>query len=354
MNYEHFTPVIGGVQKDIFLVNMTQELEHHFSHLMIKWIEKYLNQGKKIAIIVNKKWYSNGLLCTDCGQVPQCKRCSVSISYHKLPSGDMTWLCHICKTQYTYPTSCPKCKSKNIAPFGMWTEKVAEFLKQEFGTESVIVESATANSVNKIGRIFEQLKEKNGKFPIIIGTSLLTMPIKNYPFDLVVFLNADLGLNIPDYNASEKNFYLLYEAFLKHSTQNFIVQSFNPDHYSIRSACKLDKDGFFEQEYAFRKSFGYPPSKELCVILYKNEIEEKMFNKVDTLHKELLYLKEKYKIDDLEIYSTPPLIYKMFGKYRYNIILKWSQLKNFMDIVYSKLHLASKWFKIDRKAESIV
>jgi len=56
--------------------------------------------------------------------------------------------------------------------------------------------------------------------------------------------------------------------------------------------------------------------------LYKNEIEERMFSKVDTLYKELLYLKEKYLMPDLEIYSTPPLIYKMFGKYRYNIILK--------------------------------
>jgi len=58
---------------------------------------------------------------------------------------------------------------------------------------------------------------------------------------LIVFINADLGLNIPDYNSSEKNFLLLYEAFTKHNTENFIVQSFKPEHYSIRSACKLDK-----------------------------------------------------------------------------------------------------------------
>ena len=79
-----------------------------------------------------------------------------------------------------------------------------------------------------------------------------------------------------------------------------------------------------------------------------------MFNKVDLLHKELLYLKEKYELKDIEIYSTPPLIYKMFGKYRYNIILKWPGLKQFMDIVYPKLKLASKGFKVDRMAESIV
>ena len=88
--------------------------------------------------------------------------------------------------------------------------------------------------------------------------------------------------------------------------------------------------------------------------MYKNEIEERLFNKVDKLYKELLYLKEKYMMNDLEIYSTPPLIYKIFWKYRYNIILKEKELRNFMDIVYTKLKLNQNWFKIDRQAESLV
>lgn len=79
-----------------------------------------------------------------------------------------------------------------------------------------------------------------------------------------------------------------------------------------------------------------------------------MFTKVDTLHKEILYLKEKYMLKDIEVFSTPPLIYKMFGKYRYNVILKGKQVKEFMDIIYPKLQLAKKGFKVDWMAESIV
>ena len=90
------------------------------------------------------------------------------------------------------------------------------------------------------------------------------------------------------------------------------------------------------------------------MILYKNEIEEKVFTKVDTLHKDLLYLAQKYQMKDLEIYSTPPLIYKMFGKYRYNIILKGKEVRNFMDIVYTKLNLPAKGFKINREADTII
>lgn len=127
----------------------------------------------------------------------------------------------------------------------------------------------------------------------------------------------------------------------------------------------MSKEKFYEEDNVFRKINGYPPFGELCVILYKNEIEESLYTKVDTLYKDLLYLKEKYivrpnedakfceslhkvelmppildasisnemqnleisktgrrEIKDIEIYSTPPLIYKMFGKYRYNVILK--------------------------------
>jgi primosomal protein N' len=84
----------------------------------------------------------------------------------------------------------------------------------------------------------------------------------------------------------------------------------------------MDKDLFVKEDNLFRQKNNYPPFSDICVIMYKNEIEERLFTKVDKLYKELLYLKEKYQMDKLEIYSTPPLIYKIFGKYRYNIILK--------------------------------
>jgi primosomal protein N' (replication factor Y) len=132
------------------------------------------------------------------------------------------------------------------------------------------------------------------------------------------------------------------------------VQTFNTDHYSIRNACKLDEEGFYREEYAFREKYHYPPYADLCIILYKNEIEERVFNKIDTLYKDLLYLAQKYQMQALEIYSTPPLIYKMFGKYRYNIILKGKEVRNFMDVVYTKLNLNAKGFKVHWEADSIV
>jgi len=343
MNYELF----DHGEKRIFLVDMTREPDYIFSEIAKSGIAKHIKQGKKIWILVNKKWYSGWIFCKKCWFVPKCDKCSVSVSYHKV-NQEKIWLCHICKTQYNFPTKCEHCWSTEILEFGIGTQQIAEILENEFKIKTQIIESEKANSLNKIDEISKSDAQ------VYIGTSLLNTPIKWLNFDLVLFLNADLGLNIPDYSAAKNNFYFLYDTFVNHHCKNFIVQSFNTENYSIRNACKMDKDLFEQYDNEFRQAWNYPPFTDVCVIMYKNEIEERLFNKIDKLHKDLLYLKEKYVMDDLEIYSTPPLIYKIFGKYRYNIILKWKDLRNFMDIVYTKLKINQNGFKVDWNAENLI
>ena len=352
MNYELF----DHWDKKIFLVDIKKELNKNFSELFDKWIRKYLAQKKKIGILINKKGFDSWIICHHCWHIPQCDRCSVAINYHLLPNWEKIWICHICKKQYIYPKTCEKCWSEEIKQYGLGTQKLASILKDEYWAESLIIESETVNSKNKIEKLNNKLNEfsQNWITPICIWTSLLTTPIRDRTFDLLVFIDADIGLNIPDYNANERNFYFLYEAFIKHPSKSFIVQTLNPDQYSIRYACKMDKEGFFSIENEFRKANNYPPFWEMCLILYKDEIEEKLFNKVDQLYKELLYLQEKYQLKDMEIFTTPPLIYKVFWKYRYNIVLKWNEVRNFMDIVYTKLSLNKKGFKINWMPESMV
>lgn len=348
MNYEQFK----YQDKSIFLVDMTKELNYHFSELVKSAITKQLKQKKRIWIIVNKKWYAPWIICTKCGHIPHCERCSVPISFHQQTSWELMWLCHICKMQYNFPTVCEKCWENTVKIYWLWTQQIAQRIEEEYNTKTLIVDSDHANSPTKISKLIDQLLTT--KPEVVVWTSLLCQPIKQYPLDMVIFLNADLWLNIPDFNVWEKNFHLLYECFSKYDCKNFIVQTFNPEQHSIRNACKMDAKRFREEENKFRNLNKYPPFTDLCVILYKNEIEEKVFNKVDQLYKDLLYLAQKYQMQDFEIYSTPPLIYKMFWKYRYNIIIKWSNVRNFMDVVYTKLDINAKWFKINRDADSIV
>lgn len=335
-------------EKNIFLVDMTKETNHIFSEIAEKWIKKNMIQWKKIAIIVNKKWFSGWIFCQNCGYVPKCNKCDVTISYHKI-NEDKIWLCHICKSQYNYTTKCPNCSSDKIKEFGIWTQKIAEIIENEYKIKTQIINSENTKSTKKINEILT-----NKDLQIYIWTSLLNTPIKWIKFDLIIFLNADIGLNIPDYSAAKKNFHFLYDTFIGHGCQNFIVQTYNPEAYSIRNACKINKESFKKEDHSFRKKNFYPPFSDICVISYKDEVEEKLFNKIDSLHKDLLYLKEKYEMNNLEIYTTPPMIYKIFNKYRYNIILKWENLRNFMDIVYTKLRINQRHFKVDRNAENII
>jgi len=350
MNYEQFTPTINGQTKNIFLVDMSKELDYHFSQLTQQWIHKYLKQNKRILIIWNKKWYNSGIICHDCGHIPQCHNCSVSINYHKDIHGDSFGLCHICKTQYQLPTSCKKCHKTNIKAYGMGIQQIAQRCKQEYNKDAYIIDSNTVNSPNKIKKVQDNIQTQQ----IIIGTSILTAPLQSRKPDLIIILAADHGLHIPDYTATENNFYHIHDTIHHHQTSNFIVQTFNPEEPSIRFACADKKDAFEQNNNEFKKAHRYPPFGEIVVISYKNEIESRLHNKVDTVYKELLYLQQKYQTENMEIYTTPPLVYKMFGKYRYNIVIKGMAIRWFIDIVYSKLKLAQKWFKLDRQAAGIL
>ncbi len=338
MNYTH----IQKKGKNIFVIDMKKEKDKFFSQLVFKWIQKYLKQNKKILILANKKGYSSGLICQDCWFIPRCKKCDVSISYHKDQAGNFFGLCHICKAHYEYPLTCPNCWWANLKFFGSWTQQIQEFLQDKFNIPALIIESQQANSPKKIQKIKDQLPS----YQIVIATSLLTFPPSNRKPDLVIVFNADVGLNVPDFNANYNNFLFLYETIQNYSPNAFLIQTFNPDAYSIKYATNIDFEWFKKQELTYRKQFSYPPFAQLAVLLYKNEIEEKLFNKVNKIYQDLEYLNEKLDFG-LEIFPTPPLVYKMFGKYRYNIILKGKNVEEFLHQVKKHINFQKEGFQVD-------
>lgn len=346
MNYEHF----HHTNKDVFLVSMHQEKQPYFSQLMIEGGKKQLHQRKKILVICNKKWFSSWLLCQECWHIPKCSQCDVSISYHKTEDWSMFWLCCICKRIYEVISSCPTCHTKKIWFYGIGIQKAATLLREIRWFPVLEVTSQKANSLPKIQKIKSDLHAHQ----VVIWTSLLAHPSQDVFFDLIIFLEADKGLQIPDFTATEQTFRFLYETIQKHPTKNIIVQSYNTDHYAIRAACSLAKESFREQENTVRKTHNYPPFAELCIILYKHETEKHLHTKISAVYQELLFLQQKYDATHIEIHTTPPLVYKMFGKYRYNIICKGKNLRQFMDIVIPKLNLLKRGFKVDRDAQSIV
>lgn len=337
---------------NIFLVDMKEEPKRNgvFSELAYKWIQKRIAEWKSFACIVNKKWYAAGHLCQDCGSVPQCDRCDIPIAYHKLVSWEFIGLCHICKKQYAVSSACKSCGWQQVHPYGFGVQRISEYLQSEFNIKPLCIQSDTVNSTKKIEEILSRISETS----CVVGTSLLLEQIPGKQFDGIIVVNADVGLNIPDYRTNEQNFNFLYDCVRKHPESTIILQTFRPEGESIVCAALQNPDRFYEQERASRRLHGYPPFAELCVLLYKHEIEDSLFSQVNRLNQELLYLKEQGGYKDIELYATPPMIYKIFWKFRYNIIIKWPELRTFIDHAYVACNIRWRNFKVDRMAHNLI
>ena len=327
--------------KKIALVNLLAWPSRLFWELTDKSIKKYISNWKKILFITNRKWFSSSNICKDCGYIPRCKHCSIPIAKYK-NQNQFIHMCPICKRIYENTWICQKCWGTNIIESWIWTYKLQEILQEKYNIKSFIIENTDINSKNKILKTQKEIQNKQ----FIISTNIFSQYSKNFIPDLIIFFNADTWLSIPDFNVWEKHFLFLYEFIKKYPTSNFIIQTYDIEHYVYKYILQLDLDWFWEKELEYRKQFNYPPFSEIVVLKYKNEIEESLYRKMSKLESELKYLIEKENID-IEIYQTPQLVYKKFWKYNYNIIIKWKDIKPFFDQAIKRLRIKEKWFQID-------
>ena len=331
--------------KKIALVDLLTEENKIFSDLVSKTIRKYSKLWKKILFITNRKWYASSFLCQDCWYIPKCTHCDVPISKYVIKKENQEkfiYMCSICHKIYPDKIKCEKCWGYNIKEIWIWTYKLRDLLKENFGIDSFVVENTDVNSISKIKNLEKELQKQK----YVISTNILSFPSDSFIPDIIIFPNADTGLWIPDFNVGEKHFMQMYEIIKNYPTKNFIIQTFNFDHYVYQNLLKLDINWFWQQELKFRKMLKYPPFSELAVIMYKNQVEEKVYLKISKLESELRYLAEKNDTD-IEIYPTPQLVFKKFWKYHYNIILKWKNLKSFLDKAVTLLKIKQKWFQVD-------
>lgn len=354
MQYERFlhkkVDTLGkSYEQQIFLVDMKEDSwAGVFSTLTKKTLQSYLPKGKKVLILGWKDWVSTGVQCKDCGFIPKCIHCDIPIAYHRDQAWQTFWLCHICKTSYPAIVSCGNCGSYEIEFFWTWLQKIQEMVLQ-IAPECKIttITSANANSLPKIQKLTEQIAQTQ----CIIATPLLQIAPVGWSPDAVVVIHADSSLAVPDWKVGEHCYYTL-DAIIKNYACPTIFQVYNTQHHAIQAACKQDEEFFWKEENAFREGYVYPPYGQLAVLLYKHEIESTMFTRVHKLYQELLFLQKQDNFDG-EIFATPPLVYKMFDKYRYNIVVKWKQIRPFLEKAFVDLKIRDRGFKIDWLPENI-
>ncbi|SCZ76967.1 primosomal protein N' [Acidaminobacter hydrogenoformans] len=299
-----------------------------FSRTLEEAINRALENGQQIMLLLNRKGYHTFISCRSCGYALKCPNCDVSLIFHK---GQNHARCSYCHYRSSIPTVCPECGSRYFKFYGSGTEKVEEAFKEKF--PDVITARMDSESISKKGALEEILERfESGEIRVLIGTQLISKGLDFANVGLVGVVLADVTLNLPDFQASERTFQLMTQVSGRSGrskTQGrVVVQTYTPEHFALIRAAEHDYLGFYEEEMGIRKAFGYPPYLQMANIIlsgFKPEDVEKSAAKLyEWLSKHLP--SEMIKKGHLVILGPNPAIYsKIKNRYRWQIIIKYKE-----------------------------
>lgn len=228
-------------------------------------IEERLKKGQQTILFLNRRGYSGFLSCRSCGHVIMCPHCDVSLSLHER----RRLVCHYCGHQEEKPQRCPACGSEFISGFGVGTQQAQQMVQKQFPKARILrMDMDTTREKDGHEKILSAFA--NQEADILIGTQMI---VKGHDFPnvtLVGILAADLSLFADDYRAAERTFQLLTQAAGRAGRGSepgeVIIQTYDPEHYCIRTAAAQDYEAFYEEELGYRMVAGYPPARKLLTI----------------------------------------------------------------------------------------
>ena len=251
------------------IVDLRQELRKGnrsiLSERLVELMEDRLAKGEQTMLFINRRGLMGFISCRACGHVIKCPHCDVSLSLHR----GSKMQCHYCGYETEQPKVCPECGSKYIGGFKAGTQKFEEVVKARFPQARVLrMDMDTTKGKNGHQQILEAFS--NEEADILIGTQMI---VKGHDFPkvtLVGVLAADMSLNSSDFHSAERTFQLLTQAAGRAGRGNepgqVVIQTYQPEHYSIVAASQQNYEKFFEQEILYRKIMGYPPAAHMLVI----------------------------------------------------------------------------------------
>ncbi len=254
---------------DVDVVDLRDEMKKGnrtmFSTKLKSLMQEKLDAGEQIMLFLNRRGYQGFINCRECGNVIQCPHCDVSLTLH----GRNRLVCHYCGYETVFNHICPKCGSKYIGAFKAGTEKVEEETRKIFPHASVLrMDLDTTSGKEGHRNILEKFASHEAD--ILIGTQMI---VKGHDFadvTLVGILLADMSLHCSDYRAAEITFDLLTQAAGRAGRGdrkgNVVIQTYDPEHYSIVHAARQDYDAFYDEEMGYRELMGYPPSNHMMAV----------------------------------------------------------------------------------------
>ncbi len=320
----------GGALPEVYIVDLRKELRDGnrsiFSKKLQELILDRLEKREQIMLFLNRRGYAGFISCRLCGHTMKCPHCDVSLSEHK--NGKL--ICHYCGYEMIKPPLCPKCGSKYLLSFRAGTEQIEEQIHKVFPKTRVLrMDGDTTKKKDSYEKILSAFSD--GEADILIGTQMI---VKGHDFPnvtLVGILAADLSLSANDYRASERTFELLTQAAGRAGrglkSGEVVIQTYQPEHYSVMHAAAQDYEGFYDEEILYREISSYPPVFQILatmvVSMYEKTAEE-------IARKLAFSLKESKNYEMIKVIGPAPAgISKMKDYYR-NIFYIKSKDKKYL------------------------
>lgn len=326
-HYFHLPERHGQIKMPrVKIVDMRKEprsklLNPHLSIELMAEIKRTVKQGQQALLFLNRRGFANFFLCQDCGYIPLCPNCGISLTFHKRTP---RLVCHYCDFRIQVPDTCPECRSIDFFQVGSGTEMIEEIIQKEIPDARVArLDRDTATTEKKRRDILAKMH--NGDIDILIGTQMIT---KGHDFPnvtLVGIISADQSIHFPDFRASERTFQLLTQVAgragrAKHPGR-VIVQTYSPEHVAIKAASEGGLEGYVSSELALRKELSYPPYSRLANIRIAGNKEEQVVSTSRQIAGKL----EKIQTNTtgLRLLGPAPAPLAMVrGKVRWQILLK--------------------------------
>lgn len=307
------------------IVDLREELANGNKSMISMKLYDAINQNlkdkKQTILFLNRRGFSTFVMCRDCGYTVKCKNCNITLTYHMKEN---KLKCHYCGYEQENVKICPECGSTKIKYFGTGTQKLEAQINKIFPNATTIrMDVDTVNKKNSHEEILNKFKNEN--IDILIGTQMV---VKGHHFPnvtLVGVIAADGSLNIDDYRASERTFQILTQVAGRAGRENLpgkvIVQTYNPDNFSIECAKKQDYDIFYNTEINVRKQLKYPPFYDIILFGISSTDEKLVQITANSLYERVK--KTIQNIENIYVYRPMPApIDKIKNKFRWRIILK--------------------------------
>ncbi len=324
---ERITPRGYSSLPEVTIVDLREELKAGntslFSRSLLAAMEETLAQGEQIILFLNRRGTATFVRCRNCGFVFRCPRCSIALTYHSV---EKRLICHRCRYSIPVSPSCPRCSRRNLRLLGIGTQRVEEEIRHFFPEARLL--RWDRDVITRRYAHEELLKNfRDHKADVLIGTQMIAKGLDLPQVTLAGVINADTGLNFPDFRSSERTFQLLCQVAGRAGrgvkAGKVIIQTYSPDNYIIEAAAKHDYLGFYYKEIDYRRRYNYPPFSQLVRLVYSHTNEELCRHEVERVYHLILDEKAREGITNFSVIGpVPAFAFRARGRYRWQLFIR--------------------------------